>query len=119
MDGEFSIASFYCFSHVIEDVRIKDEIKSFCISNKILVYRGHHTNLLNRYYNCAKYFKAKNIVRITSDCPLIDFKIIDQVIKKYFENKDIDYMSNTHPPTFPDGFDIEVFKFQKGIGCVF
>ena len=35
MDGEFSIASFYCFSHVIEDVRIKDEIKSFCISNKM------------------------------------------------------------------------------------
>ena len=50
-------------------------------------------------------------MRITSDCPLIDSKLIDKLITKYFE-EDCDYASNVINPTFPDGFDIEIFKFQ-------
>ena len=90
---------------------IDDVIYDMCLKNKIKVYRGHPTNLLNRYYNCAKHYKKSTIVRITSDCPLMDHKIIDNMLLT-FNNKKPDFISNIHPPTFPDGYDIEIFKFK-------
>lgn len=77
-------------------------------------FRGSSKNVLDRYYQCAKKFSFPTIVRITSDCPLIDPKIVDKVISYYLENEDrIDYVSNVHPvTTFPDGTDVEVFSFK-------
>ena len=89
-----------------------DIIYEFCRSKKISVFRGHPDNLLKRYYDCAKFYKAKNVVRITSDCPLMDHRLIDKMIETYSKSKNIDYYSNVHPPTFPDGFDIEIFNFD-------
>ena len=60
---------------------------------------------------CAKKFEPKNIIRITADCPLTDPGMIDNFIK-IFQKKKVDYLSNGNPPTFPDGFDIEIFKFS-------
>lgn len=56
-------------------------------------------------------FKAEHIVRITSDCPLIDPQVIGKVIELYFQKK-ADYASNTIIETFPDGLDTEVFSFK-------
>tara|TARA_Y100000741_G_scaffold345321_1_gene310651 strand:- start:142 stop:933 length:792 start_codon:yes stop_codon:yes gene_type:complete len=93
-------------------LKIDNIIFNLCKKNNISVFRGHPTNLLNRYYYCAKKFNFKSIVRITSDCPLMDTNIVDIMIKKF--NKDnIDYLSNNHPPTFPDGFDIEIFSYES------
>ena len=91
---------------------LDDLIFDLCTLKKVKVFRGNLNNLLDRYYKCAKIYKADHVVRITSDCPLIDPKIIDKMIKKYLSLKNIDFLSNTHPPTFPDGFDIEIFKFS-------
>jgi spore coat polysaccharide biosynthesis protein SpsF (cytidylyltransferase family) len=74
-------------------------------------FTGSEDDVLDRFYKAAKKFKGENIVRITGDCPLIDPKIIDDVISNFFSNN-VDYASNTNPPTFPDGFDVEVFKFS-------
>ena len=73
-------------------------------------YRGSETDVLSRYYYCAKKYHAQTIVRITGDCPLIDPQVIDQVIK-LFQKSRVDYASNVHPPTYPDGLDMEVFSF--------
>lgn len=94
------------------NLKIDNVIFNLCRKNKILVFRGHPTNLLKRYYNCAKKFNLKNIVRITSDCPLIDPKLVDLMINKFTKIK-TDYLSNNHPPSFPDGFDVEIFSFQS------
>jgi spore coat polysaccharide biosynthesis protein SpsF (cytidylyltransferase family) len=56
-----------------------------------------------------KNFNPKNIIRITADCPLVDAKMIDKLIS-IFKKKRCDYLSNTYPPSFPDGLDIEIFK---------
>lgn len=91
---------------------IEDDLIYFlCKKNKIDVFRGSLTNLLSRYYFCAKRFKSDIIVRITSDCPLMDFNLIDKMITAYI-NRPVDYLSNIHPPTYPDGFDIEIFSFK-------
>ena len=74
---------------------------------------GPENDVLQRYYKTAKKFKVKNIIRITSDCPLIDIGILDKMIEIY-KTKKYDYISNTYPEpsSYPDGMDIEIFKFK-------
>lgn len=88
-----------------------DLIQSFCEDNKIEFYRGSSSDVLSRYYETAKKYNAKNVVRITSDCPVIDPQVVDKIISA-FEKEKIDYMSNGIVRTFPRGLDTEVFTFQ-------
>lgn len=91
----------------------KEDLKivKLCANLGISIFCGSEDDVLDRYYQSARLFKADHIVRITSDCPLIDFKIIDDITDLYFKEK-IDYVSNTMPETFPDGEDVEVFGFK-------
>lgn len=93
----------------------EDDVISKHISNLgITVFRGSELNVLSRYYNAAKENKADIVIRITSDCPLIDSKIIDKCIQKYIDN-DCDILTNAggQNRTFPRGLDTEVFSFEK------
>ncbi|MCV0393556.1 MAG: glycosyltransferase family protein [Nitrosopumilus sp.] len=74
-------------------------------------FRGNPFDVLNRYYECAKKFSFSNIVRITSDNPLIDPKIVDSVITK-FKTGSFDYVANCIERTFPYGTETEVFSFR-------
>lgn len=71
-------------------------------------YRGSENDVLDRYLQAAKSAKADVVVRITGDCPLVDPALVDEAIR-HFKACHVDYLSNTSPPTFPDGLDIEVF----------
>lgn len=80
-------------------------------SSKIGVpcFRGSLNNLLDRHYQAAKLYNADIVLKIPSDCPLIDPQIIDEVLDFYFEPPgQFDYVSNLHPATFPDGNDVEI-----------
>lgn len=88
-----------------------DPLAKFLIKKKFIIFRGEENNVLKRYYETAKKFNIKNIIRITADCPLIDTDIINELIEHYFKNK-CDYASNTNPPTFPHGMDVEIFKYK-------
>tara|TARA_B100000795_G_scaffold264284_1_gene244584 strand:+ start:5 stop:2029 length:2025 start_codon:yes stop_codon:yes gene_type:complete len=81
--------------------------------------QGSIDNVLDRYICVAEKFEADIVVRITGDCPLVDPEIVDQVINKFKEDN-VDYCSNTIPPTFPDGLDVEVFtlKALKKSSCM-
>lgn len=72
---------------------------------------GPENDVLSRYFLAAQMTNASNIVRITGDCPLVDPDIVDSVVIAYL-NEGVDYCSNVCPPTFPDGFDVEVFSFS-------
>ncbi|MEK7173291.1 MAG: glycosyltransferase family protein [Patescibacteria group bacterium] len=78
---------------------------------KVEYFQGSNEDVLDRYYQAAKKFKADIVVRITGDCPLLDPEIVDTTINLFLKTK-CDYVSNTHPPTFPDGMDVEVFSFR-------
>lgn len=78
----------------------------------VLIYRGSEFDVLDRFYQAAKLYSADYIVRITADDPLKDPKIIDRAIAYTIEDDSIDYCSNTLIPTYPEGLDIEVFKFS-------
>jgi glutamate-1-semialdehyde aminotransferase/spore coat polysaccharide biosynthesis protein SpsF (cytidylyltransferase family) len=87
------------------------KIVNICDKLGIDHFSGSEKDVLDRFYNAAKKYKASNIVRITADCPFIDPEIVDEVINNFFIKK-VDYASNINPGTFPDGLDVEVFKFS-------
>ena len=89
-------------------------IVDFCIKNNILFYCGSENDVLDRYYQASKSNDIKTIVRLTSDCPLIDPDQIDKTIDLYFD-KAVNYAANAVPPEvkkYPDGSDVEVFSFK-------
>ena len=80
--------------------------------NKINYYRGSQNDVLARYWNCAKKFGADIIVRVTADDPLKDPEVIARALLEFNSNDNVDYVSNTINPSFPEGLDIEVFSFE-------
>lgn len=97
-----------------------DQVVKFTDLYGVEVFRGSEEDVLDRYYQCAKKYNADIIIRITSDCPLIDPHLIDKCITE-FEKNQFDYFSNIHKKDgnewiyhlsgFPLGFAVEVFTF--------
>jgi spore coat polysaccharide biosynthesis protein SpsF len=71
-------------------------------------FRGSEDDVLDRYYQAAHLYPADAVVRITSDCPLIDPNLVDETVR-VFKDKRADYANNTSPRTYPRGLDTEVF----------
>ena len=75
------------------------------------VYRGSEHDVLDRFWRAATQSQADVIVRVTADDPLKDPQIIDHALSLLEQDESLDYASNTMRPTFPEGLDIEVFRF--------
>ena len=88
-----------------------DEIIKIAKRNRVKCFKGLEKNVIQRVIKAGKKFLCKNIVRITSDCPIIDPQIIDLAIESY-ENNKCDYLSNTIVRSYPDGMDVEVFSLK-------
>jgi len=78
----------------------------------IKVFRGSEENVLERYYLAAKEAGLTVIVRVTSDCPVMDPEMVDRCISFFFEKQPADYISNCMKRSFPVGLDVEVFSFD-------
>lgn len=88
-----------------------DPLVAWCERAKVAYFRGSLEDVLSRYLAAATHHRADVIVRICSDCPLIDPAIIDEVIERYFASQ-ADYASNTLQRTYPRGMDVEVFSYD-------
>ena len=89
-----------------------NKIVNICKKNNTYYFRGSENDVYQRYKLTAKKFNIDNIIRITSDCPLLDLELLNKM-KKNFIKFDLDYISNTLPikkSKFPNGSDIEIFK---------
>lgn len=87
-----------------------DSIAELCAGLDIDCHRGSLDDVLGRFYGAAQTAAADHVVRLTGDCPLIDPEVMDAVIALHLEGG-FDYTSNAHPPTYPDGLDVEVMRF--------
>lgn len=74
----------------------------------IEIFCGSEENVLDRFYKASNKYKSKNIIRITADCPLLDFNLINQGFK-IFSEKNVDILSNVRNRTYPHGLDFEIF----------
>ena len=88
-----------------------DALVQFCAEMPCPCYRGSENDVLDRYYQTARACQADVVVRITSDCPLIDPAVIDSVING-LELQQSEYSSNTIRRTYPRGLDTEAFTFS-------
>ena len=88
-------------------------IVDYCLNNNIEVFQGSELDVLNRYYETAKYYKSDIIIRVTSDCPLVDIKFIDMMIDYYLKSN-LKYLGPKYfgNHKFPDGFNGEIFSFD-------
>jgi spore coat polysaccharide biosynthesis protein SpsF len=92
---------------------LDDPIADLCKKLGVHVYRGSVEDVLSRYYEAAKISQANLVVRCNSDCPLIDHRVVDGVIRHFKEGfPAYDYASNILMPTYPTGMHTEVFTFQ-------
>ena len=113
------IPEFLSFSKNIDKIIVAttklpedDKIEELCKNLGIECFRGSETDVLDRFYNCAKSSGADLIVRLTGDNPLLDPTIIDEIIAISKES-DCDYATNILHPTYPYGFSsCEVMPFR-------
>jgi len=89
-------------------------IEEYSLAQDWTCSRGSELDVLDRYYRAAKQSQADMVVRITSDCPLIDPDLVDDIVTTFRERwPALDYLSNTFGKrTYPRGLDVEVFSFS-------
>jgi spore coat polysaccharide biosynthesis protein SpsF len=88
-----------------------DPIVELCRRMDVRCFRGHPTDLLERHHGAARSVGADVVVKIPSDCPLIDPEAIRLVIEAWDTSGGrLHYLGNLHPPSWPDGNDVEVMS---------
>lgn len=86
-----------------------DTLSQFLEDHSFNVYRGSLDNVLSRFLEVSEKYPHDSLIRLTGDCPLVMPELVDQMVEAFYE-KDVDYLSNTLDPTYPDGLDIEIMK---------
>lgn len=95
---------------VIMAIPLEDEsLKGYCNVKKWQVFGGHPENVRARVLDCTRWYDIDIIVDITADCPLVDPGHVDDLVSMV-KNYGYDYASNINPRSFPDGFDVQVYK---------
>ncbi|UCH09006.1 MAG: glycosyltransferase family protein [Deltaproteobacteria bacterium] len=91
-----------------------EAIVRLCAEHGWPCFRGSEEDVLDRYYQAALSYQAQVVVRITSDCPLIEPEVVDQVVKEFLDHQpNLDYAANNLPPrSYPRGLDTEVIGFK-------
>jgi spore coat polysaccharide biosynthesis protein SpsF (cytidylyltransferase family) len=87
-----------------------DRLAALCRDAGIDCFRGSLDDVLDRFVEAARPYSPDAVVRLTGDCPLADPILIDQIVGRFLDSE-LDYLSNSEPPTYPDGLDVEVVRF--------
>lgn len=90
-----------------------DEVAALGSTVGCKVFRGSENDVLDRFYRAAFASEPDAIVRLTGDEPFIDPMLIDEIVESFQNEGNCDYVSNTLIPTYPDGLDVEVFRFAS------
>lgn len=106
------------FSKKIDEVVVatslnseNDIIENYCRQNEILCFRGSEDDVLSRILQALKWREATVGVEVFGDCPLIDYRLIDEIIDKFVNRiEKLDFLSNDLKTTYPPGMEVEVFK---------
>lgn len=90
-----------------------EKIHDFAVKQKIPIFLGSENDLISRLFETCKKFEADAIVRITGDCPLVDPVLVDKMVSDFTKNyPNFDVVRNYGIPTFPHGFEIDIFSLK-------
>ncbi|MCG2689684.1 glycosyltransferase family protein [Candidatus Parcubacteria bacterium] len=96
---------------VIPEGKENDVLEQVAQENKVKYFRGSENNVLSRYYEAAKKFGVETIVRITADCPFLEPRVVDALVRTHKKSK-VDLTANNLKITFPVGLGLQVFSFN-------
>jgi spore coat polysaccharide biosynthesis protein SpsF len=88
-----------------------EQISELCQEINVVCFQGSLDDVLDRVFQAAKPYSPDHLVRLTGDCPLCEPELIDRIIEFHVDG-DYDYSSNTIAPTYPDGLDVEICRFE-------
>ncbi len=88
-----------------------DVLHDWAKDNNVSIYRGSENDVLDRVVQAQKAMNSDVIVEVTGDCPLLDPEVVDLGIETFFNN-DCDIVNNVQKPSFPQGADVQVFRFD-------
>jgi spore coat polysaccharide biosynthesis protein SpsF len=91
---------------------VDDPISHLCQAGGWPSFRGSEEDVLDRYFQAAQAYHVDLVVRITSDCPLVDPDLVDLIVQTFLDDRRFDYVSNTLSRSFPRGLDVEVITFS-------
>jgi len=97
----------------IPDTQQNNDLEDVLTDYHVPVYRGHPSNLLNRYIECASFYKSQTILRINGDCPLISASSIDKTFETYINASNAHYTSTILDNSFPLGEHCECFALES------
>lgn len=89
-----------------------ESLLDICRESEVDFHQGSLEDVLDRFYQASVKYQPDWVVRVTSDCPLLDSRVVDEVVMAAIES-DVDYCANIITEDFPDGQDVEVFKFYS------
>lgn len=93
---------------ITSDKEEDNQIAELCERKNIPYFRGSENDLLDRHYQAAKKVNADFVLKIPSDSPLCDYRLVDMMVNHWLDNQEtLDFVTNISPGTFPDGLDIE------------
>ena len=92
------------------DEDASNAIEEVALGRGVQTFRGSEKDVLGRYFSAAKSVDASIILRVTSDCPLIDPDICEEVLMLR-KRSGADYASNVENRSFPRGLDCEAFTY--------
>lgn len=101
-------------NQIVVATTFEDGVESLidiCREANVDFYQGSLEDVLDRFYQASIEYQPDLVVRVTSDCPLLDSRVVDKVVRKAIETN-VDYCANIITEDFPDGQDVEVFKFS-------
>lgn len=101
-------------NQIVVATTFEDGVQSLidiCREAEVDSYQGSLEDVLDRFYQASIEYQPDLVVRVTSDCPLLDSRVVDKVVRKAIETN-VDYCANIITEDFPDGQDVEVFKFS-------
>lgn len=88
-----------------------DAVERICAASETACFRGSLDDVLDRFYACARHYQPAVVVRLTADCPLHHFEVVDRAVARFHALR-ADYFTNSFPPLWEDGFDTEVFRVE-------
>lgn len=98
------------FGMIITEEASDDPIEALCAEIGAPCFRGSTLDVLDRHLQAWRRWGGEAVVKIPSDCPLIDPEIIERVLGFYQAHPGYDYVSNLHPQSYPDGNDVEIMS---------
>ncbi|WP_438493170.1 cytidylyltransferase domain-containing protein [Paenibacillus sp. IHBB 3054] len=86
-----------------------DDIENWCKLNGVSCFRGSEEDVLERYYVCAQNYKADYILRVTADCPFVDYELASLMIEAMVTNPSDILL---YEGQIPRGLAVEVISLQ-------